>query len=81
MLSPGACAIVRPKSRGDHKGGLEVSAEGNKALVRRFVDEFWNKGNTTAADELMASDAVIHLPTGSLMRQLGAISSPHQAKA
>ena len=44
-----------------------MSAEENKALVRRFVEEFWNKGNTAAADELMASDAVIHLPTGEVL--------------
>ena len=36
--------------------------EENKALVRRFVDEFWNQGNTTAADELMTADATIVLP-------------------
>jgi steroid delta-isomerase-like uncharacterized protein len=41
-----------------------MSAEENKALVRRFVEEFWNKGNTTAADELMAPDAEVHMPTG-----------------
>jgi steroid delta-isomerase-like uncharacterized protein len=44
-----------------------MSAEENKALVRRFVEEFWNEGNTTAADELMASDAEIHLPTGEVV--------------
>jgi steroid delta-isomerase-like uncharacterized protein len=44
-----------------------MSAEENKALVRRFVEEFWNKGNTAAADELMASAAVIHLPTGDVL--------------
>ena len=32
-----------------------MSAEENKALVRRFVEEFWNEGKTTAADELMTS--------------------------
>jgi steroid delta-isomerase-like uncharacterized protein len=36
----------------------------NKALVRRFVEEFWNHGNTVTADELMAPDAEIHMPTG-----------------
>jgi steroid delta-isomerase-like uncharacterized protein len=41
-----------------------MSAEENKALVRRFVEGFWNEGNTTAADELMAVDAEIHMPTG-----------------
>jgi steroid delta-isomerase-like uncharacterized protein len=44
-----------------------MTAEENKALVRRFVEEFWNKGNTTAADELMANDAEIHMPTGELL--------------
>ncbi len=39
-------------------------SEENKALVRRFVEEFWNEGNTTAANELMAIDAEIHMPTG-----------------
>ena len=41
-----------------------MPAEENKALVRRFVEEFWNQGNPAAADELMASDAEIHMPTG-----------------
>jgi steroid delta-isomerase-like uncharacterized protein len=42
-------------------------AEGNKALVRRFVEEFWNDGNMSAADELMAPDAKIHMPTGEVV--------------
>ncbi|MDQ5812208.1 MAG: ester cyclase [Actinomycetota bacterium] len=44
-----------------------MSAEENKALVRRFVEEFWNEGNTGAADELMAPDAAIHMPTGEMV--------------
>ena len=43
-----------------------MSAEENKALVRRFVEEFWNEGNTATADELMAPDAEIHMPTGEM---------------
>lgn len=39
-----------------------MSFEENKALVRRFVEEFWNQGNTAAADELMSADATIVLP-------------------
>jgi steroid delta-isomerase-like uncharacterized protein len=39
-----------------------MSFEENKALVSRFVEEFWNQGNTTAADELMTADATIVLP-------------------
>ena len=39
-----------------------MTTEADKALVRRFVEEFWSKGNLAAADELMAPDAVIHQP-------------------
>ena len=41
-----------------------MSAEENKALVRRFVEEFWNQGNMATADEIMAGNAEIHMPTG-----------------
>ena len=44
-----------------------MSAEENKALVRRFVEEFWNEGNEVTADELMAVDAEIHMPTGEVV--------------
>jgi len=36
--------------------------EENKALVRLFDEEFWNKGNLAAADELMTAVATIVLP-------------------
>ncbi len=39
-----------------------MSIEENKAVVCRFVEEFWNTGNMAAADELMAGDAAITLP-------------------
>ncbi len=35
--------------------------EENKALVRLFDEEFWNKGNMAAADELMTAGATIVL--------------------
>jgi len=44
-----------------------MSTEGNKALVRRFVEEFWNEGNMSVADEMMARDAEIHMPTGEIV--------------
>jgi steroid delta-isomerase-like uncharacterized protein len=44
------------------KGELPMSVEENKAFVRHFVEEFWNRGNAAAADELMAVDATIFLP-------------------
>jgi steroid delta-isomerase-like uncharacterized protein len=37
-----------------------MSAEANKALVRRFYDEVWVKGNLDAADEVFAPDYVRH---------------------
>src|SRR5262249_38420792 len=48
--------------RRNNRGGRAMSAEEYKLLVRRFVEEFWNRGNLAVADELMAADAVIHAP-------------------
>jgi hypothetical protein len=36
------------------------SAEENKALVRRFVQEVYNRGNLDVADELLATNFVDH---------------------
>src|SRR5215208_707832 len=33
-----------------------MATEENKALVHRFVEEFWNEGKTNAADELIAEE-------------------------
>ena len=44
-----------------------MSTEENRALVKRFVDEFWTRGNAAAADELMVADAEIHMPTGEVV--------------
>ncbi len=35
-----------------------MSAEQNKALVRKFFEEVWSKGNVAVVDELLASDFV-----------------------
>jgi steroid delta-isomerase-like uncharacterized protein len=37
-----------------------VSAEENKALFRRAYEELWNRGNLSAADELIAPDFLNH---------------------
>ena len=37
-----------------------MSAEENKALVRRFYDEVWDRGNTEFAYEVFAEDYVRH---------------------
>jgi steroid delta-isomerase-like uncharacterized protein len=36
-----------------------MSAE-NKALVRRWFDQVWNKGRTESIDEMLADRAVLH---------------------
>jgi steroid delta-isomerase-like uncharacterized protein len=37
-----------------------MDAEANKAAVRRFFDEVWNKGNMAAADEFLAPAFISH---------------------
>jgi|SRR6266571_1904017 len=44
------------------KGECCMSAEENKALNRRFFDEFWDRKNLTVADELMAANHVNYTP-------------------
>lgn len=34
--------------------------EKNKALLRRWFDEVWNKGNSDAIDEMFAADGIVH---------------------
>lgn len=46
-----------------------VAIEQNKAIVCRFVEEVWSKGNLVAADELVARDRVGGFPI-SLLRGL-----------
>lgn len=37
-----------------------MSTEENKALIRRFYDQVWNRGNVDVADEIFAEDYVRH---------------------
>ena len=39
-------------------------SEENKALVRRYFEEIWDKGNLDLIDELFTTDFVRHGPTG-----------------
>ena len=38
----------------------QSTLEANKALVRRWFDEVWNKGRTEAIDEMFAADGIAH---------------------
>ena len=45
---------------------MSSEQEKNKALVRRYFEEVWVKGNLAAVDEFMAPDYVEHpVPPGS----------------
>ena len=41
-------------------GSPVTAEEGNKALVRKFFEEAWVRGNVAAVDEFMAADYVEH---------------------
>ena len=38
----------------------QSTAKANKALVRRWFEEVWNKGRAEAIDELFAADGIAH---------------------
>jgi len=38
-----------------------MTAEENKALVTRLIEEAWNEGNLAVIDELLAPDYVLHI--------------------
>jgi steroid delta-isomerase-like uncharacterized protein len=40
-----------------------MSAEENKALARRYIEDVWNKGDFAAEQEVLAPDFVDHNPT------------------
>jgi steroid delta-isomerase-like uncharacterized protein len=50
---------MRRKSPGKE---ISMSAEENKALARRVLEEMFNKGNLDVADELLTPDYVDHDP-------------------
>jgi steroid delta-isomerase-like uncharacterized protein len=47
-------------------------SEQNKMLVRRVIEEVYNQGNLAVADELAASDLVIHLTSQEIHGREGA---------
>jgi steroid delta-isomerase-like uncharacterized protein len=39
---------------------MENTLEDNRALLRRWFEEVWNKGRAAAIDEMLAADAIVH---------------------
>ena len=40
----------------------QTESEANKALIRRYGEEIWNKGHLTFADEIIAPNFIAHFP-------------------
>src|SRR3989442_8708075 len=57
-------STVLASGYGCHGSGLRTAtaADSAKAVVRRAVEEIWNRQNPAAADELIAADFVDHTP-------------------
>jgi predicted SnoaL-like aldol condensation-catalyzing enzyme len=54
--------LIHGPQRG--QGGYPMSTEQNKAVVRRFIEQILNTGDTALVDELFAPDYVNHLVPG-----------------
>jgi steroid delta-isomerase-like uncharacterized protein len=54
------------------KGGLLPMSEQNKTVMRRVIEELWNKQNTAVIDELYAESYVGRTPDGVLHGRAGA---------
>jgi predicted ester cyclase len=39
-----------------------MTSDENKAVARRYIEEFWSRGDLAVADELIAPDYVVHDP-------------------
>jgi len=48
-----------------------MSTEHYKAIVRRWVEEYWNQGKVTLLEETHATDYVLHNPDGPVYGQAG----------
>jgi steroid delta-isomerase-like uncharacterized protein len=56
-------AIMTVGVRDRKQGGFAMPEE-NEALVRRYFEEIWNKGNLELIDELFTTNFVRHGPVG-----------------
>jgi steroid delta-isomerase-like uncharacterized protein len=53
---------LQEKTKFRFKRSYKMSAEQNKSVVRRWVEEGWNKGNLTVVDQIYTPDFVQHEP-------------------
>jgi steroid delta-isomerase-like uncharacterized protein len=54
---------------------MHARTEAQQAVVREFVEAFWNRGDLAAADRLMTRDAVVHEPVAGTPEDLKAINT------
>jgi steroid delta-isomerase-like uncharacterized protein len=64
----------RSRDQEDAFMAAQAQTEAHNALVRQFVEEFWSRGNLSAADEMMTRDAVIHEPVAGTPEDLKAVA-------
>ncbi|MER3404876.1 MAG: hypothetical protein C4289_06685, partial [Chloroflexota bacterium] len=67
-IGPGAWERLRPGLRWRNlrhclKGEPAMSPEENKEIVRRFVEEVWNREHLDLIDDLIAADYAGHDPS------------------
>lgn len=43
-----------------------MSTEENKAIIRRYIEEAWNKGNVNIIDQVMADNYARYMPGSEL---------------
>lgn len=56
-----AVFLMLPSFHCQRKGNNSMSTEENKAVVRRLIEEAWNKGNLAVVDEILSSNYVLHI--------------------
>jgi steroid delta-isomerase-like uncharacterized protein len=58
-----------PLQRASEKGLHHMSADTNKAAIRHYIEEAWNKGNVSIIDEVMAPNYARHMTSTTLDRE------------
>jgi predicted ester cyclase len=56
--------LITSQQLGINPPGFVLSAEGNKAILKRYFNEVLNKGNASLLDELMDENYVMRGPSG-----------------